>query len=829
MATTALMSSAMIAAPAQAQEARRYNIPAGELADVLNQFSRQAGVELAYRAELTAGIASPGLNGNFGAAEGLSRILAGTGISFRQTGARAYTLERAPQTADGAISLGPVRVEGSTGTGVLSRNMEITENSGSYAASEVSLGKGQTLRGIPQSITIVTRQRIEDQALGSVGDVMLQTTGVTVDYAGAGGLGGTANSFYSRGFQMTNVQVDGASVDSFSQQTFDPNLAMYDSVQVIRGADGLFSANGEPGGTINLVRKRPLDQFQLRVTGGLGSWSRRQAELDVTGPLAAGGKIRGRVVAAHSAHDFFYDSADTRNTLLYGILEADITPSTLFTIGGSYEKVSGTPWRAGLPRAPDGTDLRLPRDTALFASWNRYDKNSHELFGQLTQQLGGDWQVKLHANYMKIRSTSRLANGEGAVDPLTGLGSQLSGFSNDFSSSKKALDLNVSGSFSLFGRDHKLLVGGDWTSIRDEQDTYFSVVDLPAPGLNVYTFHPDQVPLPSLVWRTRSFPDYGAVQKGLYGRLNLKPADGLTAILGARYSAYDYQTPYVRYDMAGNIVSSSVFAFKQSGIFTPYAGLLYDITDAWTVYASTAEIYKSQANNLAGPLPGTPLDAITGRNYEAGIKGELAEGRLTASLALYRIDRNGEAVRDPSYPISDVGNLGLNCCWLRQGRVRSEGFEAEINGEILPGWQIFAGYTYNSNTNRRASNKYSTITPKHLLKIWTTYDFTGALEGLKVGAGVVAQTSQYVRGSVEQYDKTTDPWTVIGTVPFEFTQKGYSVWSASAEYRLDDHWSATLNLNNIFDKVYYKRVGTSAGDNWYGDPRNVLLTIRAKY
>jgi len=572
-----------------------------------------------------------------------------------------------------------------------------------------------------------------------------------------------------------------------------------------------------------------MDHLQLVARGSLGSWKRREAELDVTGPLAADGKIRGRVVAAQSAHDFFYDGADTKNTLLYGIVEADLTPSTLFTIGGSYEKVAGTPWRSGLPRAPDGSDLRLPRHTALLASWNHYDRKSQELFAQVAQQLGGDWQIRLHANYMKISSDSRLANGEGAVDPATGLGSELSGFSNDFYSSKKAIDLNVGGSFPLFGRDHKVLIGGDWTKIRDVQDTYYSEVDLPAPGLNIYTFRPDQVSLPGLVWRTRSFPDYGAMQKGLYGRLSLNPVDGLTAIIGARYSAYDYQSPYVRYNMAGDIVSSSVFAFRQSGIFTPYAGILYDLDDRWTVYASAAEIYKSQANNLAGPPPGKPLDAITGRNYELGVKGELAEGRLTASLALYRIDRNGEAVRDPGYPDSSVGNTGLNCCWLRQGRVRSEGIEAEINGEILPGWQLSAGYTFNHNSNRRADDRYSTITPKHLLKIWTTYGFQGSLEGLKIGAGVVAQTAQYVRGNVEHYDKTTDPWTVIGTVPFEFTQKGYSVWSASAEYRLNEHWSATVNLNNIFDKVYYKRVGTSAGDNWYGDPRNVLLTIRARY
>lgn len=836
LATISGFSLMPMQAAAQSAEAtaKRFDIPAQSLAVALQRFMQQSGIQLSYPAVLAERQTSSAVNGNMVPAEALSRLLTGTGLTYRFVTPTVVTLERAPQAADGSIQLGPVRVEGDVGgtnsyAGGAARNRDITEGTRSYAASQISIGKGQSIRETPQSVTVVTRQRIEDQGLFSVGDVMAQTAGVTTDYAGAGGLGGTANSFYSRGFQMTNMQIDGASVDMFSQQTFDPNLAMYDSVQVIRGADGLYSANGEPGGTINLVRKRPMDHLQLRATGILGSWKRRQGELDVTGPLAMDGKIRGRVVLSHSARDFFYHAADTRSTLIYGILEADLTPSTLITFGGSYEDAAGTPWRNGLPRAPDGSDLHLPRSTALIASWNHYNRDTRELFAQLEQQLGGDWRFKVHANHVRLRSDSRLTNGEGAVDPLTGLGSELSGFSNDFASNKWALDVNASGSFTLFGREHKLLIGGDWTKIRDVQDTYYSTVDFPAPGIDVYTFDPAQVPLPSLVWRTRSFPDYGAIQKGLYGRLNISPAAGLTTIVGARYSAYDYQTPYVRYDTAGNVTSSSIFAYKQSGIFTPYAGVLYDLDDQWTAYASVAEIYKSQASNLAGPLPGKPLDAITGRNYEAGIKGELAQGRLTTSLAIYRIDRNGEAVRDPNYPDTSVGDLGLNCCWLPQGSVRSEGFEAEINGEILTGWQISAGYTFNHNSNRRANEKYSTITPRHLLKIWSTYDFQGALEGLKIGAGVVAQSAQYVRGTVDQYDKSTDPWTLIGTVPFEFTQKGYSVWNASVEYRFDNRWSATVNLNNIFDKTYYKTVGTSSGSNWYGDPRNVLLTIRANY
>jgi outer membrane receptor for ferric coprogen and ferric-rhodotorulic acid len=172
------------------------------------------------------------------------------------------------------------------------------------------------------------------------------------------------------------------------------------------------------------------------------------------------------------------------------------------------------PWRGGLPRAANGDDLHLPRSTALMASWSHYDRTTKELFAQLEQKLEGDWRIRAHANYIKLDSDSRLTGSNGAVDPTTGLGPTLNGFSNDFYSTKKALDANVGGTFSLLGRRHRLLLGADWAQIRDTQDTYLSEVDLPG-DLHVFRFAPGAIPLPSLVWKTRSFAGYGATQKAL--------------------------------------------------------------------------------------------------------------------------------------------------------------------------------------------------------------------------------------------------------------------------------------------------------------------------
>lgn len=136
-------------------------------------------------------------------------------------------------------------------------------------------------------------------------------------------------------------------------------------------------------------------------------------------------------------------------------------------------------------------------------------------------------------NYQKVDSDARLANLSGAVDPATGLGAAWTGFSNDFRSEKKSLDVNAGGPFSLFGRRHQLLVGADWTKVRDDQDTFYSEMDTPAWLTNVYDFDPGRIPPAVSERKTRSYPGYGATQKGLYGRVNLSLTDQLTAIVGA--------------------------------------------------------------------------------------------------------------------------------------------------------------------------------------------------------------------------------------------------------------------------------------------------------
>jgi YD repeat-containing protein len=280
-----------------------------------------------------------------------------------------------------------------------------------------------------------------------------------------------------------------------------------------------------------------------------------------------------------------------------------------------------------------------------------------------------------------------------------------------------------------------------------------------------------------------------------------------------RYRSYYYDSE------TGALLSSSKTGFKDTGIFTPYAAAIYDLSPDVSLYASLTEIYKPQANYLSGP-PGRarPLDPITGRNYELGAKASLLGGALNASAALYRIERKGEAVLDPAWPDSD--NSGLSCCYVAQGRIISEGLDLELSGEIAPDWQLFAGYTWNHNKNTRDDVVFSALTPRHMLKLWTEYTLPGDWSKWSLGAGVTVKSAQASTGTAR----------IAGTTQaYDIRQGGYAVWDAHVGYRIDDRWQMDLNVNNLFDKDYYAALGTPTGGNWYGEPRNATLTLRGRF
>lgn len=798
-------------APAQAQETPiSISLPAQPLGNALVQLANQYTLQLAYAPEIVSGLSAPAISGNLTADQALQRLLAGTGIEFQRHGGNV-SLSR--PRSDSAAQLAPVTVSG--------RQDATTEGSGSYAANSITLHKGsESIKDIPQSITVMTRQLMEDQQLTTISEVMEKAPGVVVAKDENANL-----TFYSRGFRIDNYQLDGTGIsfDSIYRPDFD--MAMYDRVELLRGAEGLFSAAGEPGGTVNLVRKRPTHDWQYQFTASTGSWKNNRVEADLGGPLAFEGKLRGRVVAMVQDREFFYSPSDERKHLFYGALALDLSPTTLLTAGASYQRTRSNKWYLGIPSYFDGGDIGLDRREALTTDWSKKNPTIKEYFATLEQGLGPNWTATLSAAKQTFDEEQRTFVVQGPIDRTTRAFSMASAMYEDTGNHAKSVDFNLAGSVTLWGRKHQVLVGADWRSskavqMRNEQD-----ISIYTGQITLDNFQNLNFPEPSTVGARGGWPDMGAEQKGIYGKLQLQLTDAWRAIVGGRYGNYEYNSDTADYDANGNLIFFEESRYRDTGILTPYAGLVYDLNDNWTAYASWTEIFKPQANYLAGP-PGASkaLDPIKGRNLELGIKGSLLDNTLQTSLALYRIERTGEAVEDPSYPFTP-GTLGNNCCYLAQGELVSQGVDLELSGQLARGWQVFAGYTYNQNKDKSSDAPFHAVTPKHMFKLWTTYQLPGNLSAWTVGAGVTAQSRQTNSGRAwVRYPNGS--WSQEA---FSISQGGYAVWDASVQYKLAKDWTVALNVKNLFDRYYYQTLGAPRGGTWYGEPRNFALTLRGQF
>ncbi|MFW5069490.1 Fe(3+)-pyochelin receptor FptA [Pseudomonas aeruginosa] len=644
-------------------------------------------------------------------------------------------------------------------------------------------------RELPQSASVIDHERLEQQNLFSLDEAMQQATGVTVQPFQL-----LTTAYYVRGFKVDSFELDGVPALLGNTASSPQDMAIYERVEILRGSNGLLHGTGNPAATVNLVRKRPQREFAASTTLSAGRWDRYRAEVDVGGPLSASGNVRGRAVAAYEDRDYFYDVADQGTRLLYGVTEFDLSPDTLLTVGAQYQHIDSITNMAGVPMAKDGSNLGLSRDTYLDVDWDRFKWDTYRAFGSLEQQLGGGWKGKVSAEYQEADSRLRYAGSFGAIDPQTGDGGQLMGAAYKFKSIQRSLDANLNGPVRLFGLTHELLGGVTYAQGETRQDTA-RFLNLPNTPVNVYRWDPHGVPRPQIGQYT-SPGTTTTTQKGLYALGRIKLAEPLTLVVGGRESWWDQDTPATR--------------FKPGRQFTPYGGLIWDFARDWSWYVSYAEVYQPQADRQT--WNSEPLSPVEGKTYETGIKGELADGRLNLSLAAFRIDLENNPQEDPDHP-----GPPNNPFYISGGKVRSQGFELEGTGYLTPYWSLSTGYTYTSteylkDSQNDSGTRYSTFTPRHLLRLWSNYDLPWQDRRWSVGGGLQAQS-----------DYSVDYRGV------SMRQGGYALVNMRLGYKIDEHWTAAVNVNNLFDRTYYQSLSNPNWNNRYGEPRSFNVSLRGAF
>jgi outer-membrane receptor for ferric coprogen and ferric-rhodotorulic acid len=660
---------------------------------------------------------------------------------------------------------------------------------GSYTARSVELGKtGASVRETPQSVTVITRQQLDDRNFTKVEDALKSATGVIVQrFDGVGNY----NTVISRGFDIGAFLLDGVPVPQGSNFSTALDTAVYDRVEILRGPSGFLQGAGEPGGAINLVRKRALGTRALAADVSVGSFGLRRLDADITGPLNAAGTLRGRLVAVTEKRDSHVDTLFNDRGLGYGTLELDVTPSTTVSVGYAKQSVRSM-IDQGLPTFANGRLIDLPVSAFAGLAGNRQNLDTEDAFAEVEHRLDGGGRIKFATRDVNRTSFYRAARSNSAAAANGSYALQL--VDNAGELHDRSHDLYLSAPFQAFGGSHKLLLGA--SSITSGSLGGGGTMFGPVYAANV--FAPNHgLPYPDLVLPPYT-TDTVRTERALYGQLQLQLAQRLKLLAGGRASWAKVEVERLS---DGAVTSRSA----PGRHFMPSAALMYDLNEQLTAYASYVETFVVQSQLDAA---GRVLEPRTGKQVELGIKGEFLNKRLQASAAVFRIDDVNRAVADPAVPNASIAG----------GEVRSQGFELEASGQLAPGWDVLAGYAYTDTEYIKApvaqqGQVFSPITPRHLLNLSTRYAFRQPqLAGWSVGAGMSWRSAFYAQSGALRIESGN-----------------YAIANAQLAWQVNDHLNLGLTVDNLFDRKYYEKVSSVARQNFYGEPRRLVFSLKARY
>lgn len=649
-----------------------------------------------------------------------------------------------------------------------------------------------TLRETPQSISVITREQLDDFRILSVNEALSYATGIKVEQFET-----DRTEYTARGLNITSFQIDGLnSPISFSGTNYgDLDIAVYDRIEVLRGANGLLAGTGNPSATINFIRKRPTADFQAKADVSLGSWDNRRLDVDISSALNADGTVRGRLVAANQNRNSYLDRYSTERDVVYGVLEADLTDNTNIAIGHTYQKNDSSGNNFGsLPLLyTDGTKRDYKVSDSPATDWAYMKVDTNISFAELTHYFDNDWKVKGQLTHKDTASEGRYNYVAGNEDRTTGLGSYTSyPYIYSFVTTDHVADIYANGPFELAGRKHELVVGATWnksymTEYSRTGDTLGNVFVSSFDGLADF-------PLPTFGPKSKS-SDYKSTITNFYTAAKLNPTDELKVTLGGSL---------LRYKLDGDAYGTPQEA-EESNKFTPYVGAVYDLNDTHSVYASYTQIYRPQIEIGANLKVLAPLE---GKNYETGIKSEWLNKRLNSTFAIFRTEQENQAQSIGTAVDSSGGIVSI----FEGIRATSKGYEFDVSGEVTDNLSVNAGYTRLMSIKNDQDQNVNPFIPRHLAHLTTVYQLP-RLQNLKVGASVKWQSATHVD---------------IGTVRYD--QDSYATLNLMANYQIDDHWSAALNLYNVTDEKYLSSMRyASAGQAFYAAPFSGLATLTWAY
>ena len=648
------------------------------------------------------------------------------------------------------------------------------------------------LSDIPQSIQVIPREVLDDQQIIRLDEALRNLSGVV---SGGRALGREL-TFSIRGFQEVPVLRDG--FRQFGAGGTFPETANVEQIEVLRGAASILYGEVTPGGVINLVTERPLPEPTYQLVAQFGNGGLIRPSLDISGPLTDDGRLLYRLNALYQTGADFQDTdVDTERFFISPVLTWAIGDRTDLTLTLEYLDETRPP-ALGLPALGDDiTDIPFDRIT------NEPDDIAEETYlnvgYDIEHRFSDRWTVRNGFRYTNQDQVLEVAF-PNSFDEETGIMTRFWAQQPQDSESF-TLQTNVVGEFMTGSIEHTLLIGVDFNYTDDNFNTLTRLdpmtpleLDIFNPVYNAFP-RPDFDQLPLLSDQRAETTRLGVLLQN-----QIEFLDNLILLAGLRFDTVEQDLITNPTDFGPDAAETS----QTEDAFTPRLGLVYQPIPEISLYASYSEIFAPSIAETT-TVDGDQLPFETGEGFEVGIKSELLDGRLAATLAYFDITRQDVASDDPDNPFF----------FIATGEQRSRGVELDIIGEILPGWNILGSYAYidaeitDDNTFEEGNQLPSA--PRHSANLWTTYEIqSGRLQGLGLGLGF-----NFV-------DERT------GDLANSFEVDSYFITNAALSYRRDN-WRAALNLRNLFDVDYIADTSNRERGNNPGDPFTIVGSISVEF
>ncbi|MBL8284705.1 MAG: TonB-dependent siderophore receptor [Acinetobacter johnsonii] len=662
-------------------------------------------------------------------------------------------------------------------------NPAVTEGTKSYTAKSASTSTklNLSLRETPQSVKVLTREYLDDANINSFQDMLNSVTGVTTNrwderqYPTA------------RGFDVDYYLFDGVPSSSELDIASDPDLSMYDRVELVKGANGLMTGAGNPAIAINMIRKHAnAKELTGTLSSSYGSWNAWNSMADISAPLNADGTVRGRVVVKHESTDSFADLYEKENNLFYGVLDADLTDSTYLSVGASYQELdrSGIKW-GGLPAFyNDGSLTDFDRDLTVTSDWTYWNTNTTTAFAQFKQKLFNDITLNVNYDYREIDAeTALLYLWSESVDKTTNSSGGLYPYTDTSKTTQNNADVYISAPFTLGGLQQEVVAGFMYNQ-SELTDRYYGSPTLDNGTIDFNNFTPSKII--GSINNNVANPSNKTTQTGVYLAGKFTLLEPLKLVTGVRVSNWEYESE----DGNGNR--------KYNNKVTPYAGLIYDFLEDYSWYASYTEIFKPENKQDANQQY---LDPREGKSYETGLKGEFFDKQLNASMSVFLTQQDNVAEKIGSIKIGDE----FKDVYSSTDSVESKGFEIELDGKITNNWDMSFGVAH-FNVEDANGKKVQTTAARTSANLFTKY----TLDKWSLGGGLNYKSEAYKDEAARR-----------------ITQDAYVLANLMAAYQVDQNIKLQLNVNNLFDEKYYEGLGKNS--MVYGAPRNATLTFRYQF